>query len=302
MRKRAKIFIVLGVALAHSDSLALAQTERPLNMFDLLEMRTLDETSSESIGPESYGTAEPAPSKSIFDLFKTNRVGSRSAVDNEHETVGVPRSRPVDKDTLAPVELPLPSSGVTTKEKESPETHTPSAQNQKPAQETEPPQIETEPDKQKEEREKLLADKLDLEAIRKSLESPPVSGRIIAGTPAMPTTSFNADAGRQSIIVPQKPTLNRSNEGDETTIARAEPDPPPTNKWEDARLKSSKCQKAKAVIEGYAFTKVQAKSCVGDSYLFSAHRDKNVFSIKINPQTGELTEITRAAPQALNRQ
>ena len=44
MRKRAKIFIVLGVSLAHSDSLALAQTERPLNMFDLLEMRTLDET------------------------------------------------------------------------------------------------------------------------------------------------------------------------------------------------------------------------------------------------------------------
>ena len=120
-------------------------------------------------------TARPSQRRArVYSIYsKPIGWGARAAVDNEHETVGVPRSRPVVKDTLARVELPLPSSGVTTKEKESPETHTPSAQNQKPAQETEPPQIETEADKQKEEREIQVADKLDLEAIREIAQLAP---------------------------------------------------------------------------------------------------------------------------------
>jgi hypothetical protein len=72
------------------------------------------------------------------------------------------------------------------------------------------------------------------------------------------------------------------------TYARAESDRPLKPGPE-----SIKCTKAKSIIEGFAFSNVEAKACDGETYLFSATRDNHPFSIKINSQTWRLTEVSK---------
>lgn len=53
------------------------------------------------------------------------------------------------------------------------------------------------------------------------------------------------------------------------------------------------CDKATSVVSGYGFSNVTASSCKGKVYAFSAVRDGNAFTIKLDPASGELTEVKK---------
>lgn len=53
------------------------------------------------------------------------------------------------------------------------------------------------------------------------------------------------------------------------------------------------CEKATSVISGYGFSSVEAASCAGKSYAFNATRDGRKFAIRLDPASGELTEVKK---------
>jgi hypothetical protein len=59
-----------------------------------------------------------------------------------------------------------------------------------------------------------------------------------------------------------------------------------------------KCEKAKKTIGTYAFTNIEAKSCEGKVYFFSASRDGSQFSVKVSAN-GELLEVEKLEPGSL---
>ncbi len=59
-----------------------------------------------------------------------------------------------------------------------------------------------------------------------------------------------------------------------------------------------KCEKAKKTIGTYAFTNIEAKSCEGKVYLFSASRDGSQFSVKVSAN-GELLEVEKLEPGSI---
>jgi hypothetical protein len=288
--------MVCGVMLGPS-SLALAQAEHPLSMFDLFEPQ---ESGRPDLAPAEMprDEAKKAAGKTVFDLFRPQR--KPTAKVTRDAPVSVSPSREVAK---AIPELSNPNEklssgeaerGTLAKEKQRLRSLAASLQHQVQAQVAQDRRLKAEAEKLSSEREGLVKERLELETLKKSLASAPTSA-----APSKHADSFNADSGRQSIPIPQEPEFKRSKETHQTRIALAEPSPPPATKGEDPSLKSSRCEKAKAVIEGYAFVDVQAKNCTGDSYSFSAIRDKNSFSIRIDPQTWELIEVSKAMPEAL---
>ena len=50
---------------------------------------------------------------------------------------------------------------------------------------------------------------------------------------------------------------------------------------------------AGAIVAGFGFTDIEAKSCQGKSYNFAARRDGKSFSVKLSSANGELTEVKR---------
>ncbi len=60
-----------------------------------------------------------------------------------------------------------------------------------------------------------------------------------------------------------------------------------------AKSASMSCDKAGGVVSGYGFSDVKAASCSGKVYAFNATRDGKSFSIKLDPATGELTEVKK---------
>ncbi|HEY7749686.1 MAG TPA: hypothetical protein VH933_13550 [Aestuariivirgaceae bacterium] len=56
---------------------------------------------------------------------------------------------------------------------------------------------------------------------------------------------------------------------------------------------SVSCDKAKSIVSGYGFGNVEAKSCSGETYSFSAQRGGKNFSITVSALSGELTEVKR---------
>ena len=53
------------------------------------------------------------------------------------------------------------------------------------------------------------------------------------------------------------------------------------------------CEKATSVVTGYGFSSVQPSSCSGKVYAFNATRDGKSFAIKLDPASGELTEVKK---------
>lgn len=53
------------------------------------------------------------------------------------------------------------------------------------------------------------------------------------------------------------------------------------------------CEKATAVVSGYGFSSVEAASCTGKLYAFNAKRDGKSFAIKLDPASGQLTEVKK---------
>jgi hypothetical protein len=53
------------------------------------------------------------------------------------------------------------------------------------------------------------------------------------------------------------------------------------------------CEKATSVVSGYGFSSVTPSSCSGKVYAFNATRDGKSFAIKLDPASGELTEVKK---------
>ncbi len=53
------------------------------------------------------------------------------------------------------------------------------------------------------------------------------------------------------------------------------------------------CDKAGSIISGYGFSNVKPQSCTGKLYAFNAVRDGRNFAIKLDPRSGELTEVKK---------
>lgn len=53
------------------------------------------------------------------------------------------------------------------------------------------------------------------------------------------------------------------------------------------------CEKAGSVVSGYGFSGVTPSSCSGKVYAFNATRDGKSFAIKLDPASGELTEVKK---------
>lgn len=53
------------------------------------------------------------------------------------------------------------------------------------------------------------------------------------------------------------------------------------------------CEKATSVVSGYGFSSVEASTCSGKLYAFNAKRGGNSFAIKLDPASGELTEVKK---------
>lgn len=53
------------------------------------------------------------------------------------------------------------------------------------------------------------------------------------------------------------------------------------------------CEKAGSVVTGYGFSSVTPASCEGKVYAFNATRDGKAFTVKLDPSSGELTEVKK---------
>lgn len=53
------------------------------------------------------------------------------------------------------------------------------------------------------------------------------------------------------------------------------------------------CEKATAVVAGFGFSSVEASSCSGKLYAFNAKRGGKNFAIKLDPASGQLTEVKK---------
>jgi hypothetical protein len=53
------------------------------------------------------------------------------------------------------------------------------------------------------------------------------------------------------------------------------------------------CERATSVVSGYGFSSVTPSSCNGKVYAFNAQRDGKNFAIKLDPKSGELTEVKK---------
>jgi len=53
------------------------------------------------------------------------------------------------------------------------------------------------------------------------------------------------------------------------------------------------CEKATEVVAGFGFSSVEASSCSGKVYAFNAKRGGKSFAIKLDPASGQLTEVRK---------
>lgn len=53
------------------------------------------------------------------------------------------------------------------------------------------------------------------------------------------------------------------------------------------------CEKATSLVSGYGFSSVEAATCSGKLYAFNAKRGANSFAIKLDPASGQLTEVKK---------
>lgn len=53
------------------------------------------------------------------------------------------------------------------------------------------------------------------------------------------------------------------------------------------------CEKATEVVSGFGFSSVEAASCAGKLYAFNAKRGGKNFAIKLDPASGQLTEVKK---------
>ncbi|MGI9462951.1 MAG: hypothetical protein ACR2OM_03375 [Aestuariivirgaceae bacterium] len=83
----------------------------------------------------------------------------------------------------------------------------------------------------------------------------------------------------------------------ETKPAKVATKPVPAKKAvinKDRKVKGRiTCRSAEKIVAGFGFTDIEAKSCRGKSYNFSAQRDGKPFTIELSSANGELTQVKR---------
>lgn len=60
-----------------------------------------------------------------------------------------------------------------------------------------------------------------------------------------------------------------------------------------APAKGITCEKATGIVSGFGFTAVTPQSCSGKVYAFNATRGGKTFAVKVDPASGELTEVKK---------
>ena len=100
--------------------------------------------------------------------------------------------------------------------------------------------------------------------------APPVKPKVAKPPPAKPAATTTTPANP---ALPQKTV----------TTASAKP-------LADGPLS---CEKATEVVSGFGFSSVEASSCAGKLYAFNAKRNGKSFAIKLDPASGQLTEVKK---------
>jgi hypothetical protein len=67
----------------------------------------------------------------------------------------------------------------------------------------------------------------------------------------------------------------------------------PAAKSDASSTSAMSCDKAGSIVSGFGFTAVKPENCKGKIYAFNATRDGKPFSIKLDPASGELTEVKK---------
>lgn len=100
-------------------------------------------------------------------------------------------------------------------------------------------------------------------------------------------------------VPPRRKALERE-EQKRKAKAAAKPSKPAEQKKQAGKAAPAKpaaaslsCDKAGAVVSGYGFSSVTPSSCSGKVYAFNATRDGKAFAIKLDPKSGELTEVKK---------
>lgn len=121
--------------------------------------------------------------------------------------------------------------------------------------------------------------------------------RIFFGDYALSEEEFDARYYEPELAVPPK----------RKTKAKAQPEQPAKKKKAAAKPAAKKeapaapgkkpaalsCEKAGSVVTGYGFSSVTPSRCEGKVYAFNAQRDGKSFAIKLDPASGELTEVKK---------
>ncbi len=98
--------------------------------------------------------------------------------------------------------------------------------------------------------------------------------------------------------VPPRRKATEREKQQKKTKAAAKPSKPAEQKKQASKAAPAKpaslsCDKAGAVVSGYGFSSVTPSSCSGKVYAFNATRDGKAFAIKLDPESGELTEVKK---------
>lgn len=89
------------------------------------------------------------------------------------------------------------------------------------------------------------------------------------------------------------PVKTASAAPDEEVEVEAKPAKPAAAPAPAPATGSVSCDKASGIVSDYGFTAVKPSSCTGSIYAFNATRGGKSFAIKLDPKSGELTEVKK---------
>ena len=101
-----------------------------------------------------------------------------------------------------------------------------------------------------------------------------------------------AKAEKPAAIKTEKTAKVSKPSQDVTTASVSKPEKADTA-MQTATSGALSCDKAGDIVSGYGFQSVKPTACKGKTYAFAATRDGSSFSIKLDPASGELTEVKK---------
>jgi hypothetical protein len=104
------------------------------------------------------------------------------------------------------------------------------------------------------------------------------------------------DDDEPEFVQPRRKSTEREQQRQKQKKTTAKPAKQPEQKKAASKTASAaglSCEKATSVVSGYGFSSVTPSSCKGKVYAFNAMRDGKSFAIKLDPASGELTEVKK---------